>query len=82
MIQGLTEEGKKRYELVELYRLGEFYNPYMGNISIEDEAYTDEVKELVHTVLRGNPKWIMGCEWLDRDGDNYYVYLVPLEDLR
>ena len=61
-IGGMTEACKAIYDLVDNYLLGEFFNPYMGNIIVDNEKITDEVKLKVEIFLRNNKEWVMGYE--------------------
>ena len=68
-----TAEGKATLELVNSYGLGEYYNPYMGNILIVSLV---DVKEKVSKFIKENPDWVLGYE-----ADSGYYYITEVENL-
>ena len=78
-LQWMTAEGKARLKFVKDAGFEEFYNPWMGNLIIEDSQMTAGVKEKVFEFLRANEDWIFGHED-SGEGDGYY-FITTREDL-
>lgn len=69
----LTAKGKKVMELVNSYGLGDYFNPFMGNILIRSLA---DVKEKVSKFLKENPDWVLGYE-----AESGYYYITEIDNL-
>ena len=69
----LTEKGKATMELVNSYGLGDYFNPYMGNILIPSLV---DVKEKVIVFLKENPDWVLGYE-----AESDYYYITEIDNL-
>lgn len=76
----ITEEGKKRIELVIKYGLFDYYNEFVGNIIISQNQMNDEIKSKIFFFISNNTNWILGFEKYDDNTEGYY-YLNTIEDL-
>ena len=79
-IFGMTEVGKKRYDLAVAYKLDEFYQVQSGNIIIPEDEFKEPITRYVmiflkDNFLKDNPKWVLGHE----EG---YWFLTTLADIK
>ena len=75
----ITEEGKKRIELINKYGLIDYYNEFAGNIIISQSQMNDEIKSKIFIFISNNMNWVLGFEKYDNT-EGYY-YLNTIEDL-
>lgn len=67
-------EFKFSFEIAENFKLGEWYNPYMGNIVISNEEQTPENIANVIELLKKYPyDLVMGYEG---EGEDQYLFVV------
>ena len=74
-IFGMTEVGKKRYDLAVAYKLDEFYQVHSGNIIIPEEEFKEPITRYVMIFLKDNSKWVLGHE-------EDYWFLTTLADIK
>ena len=75
----MTDLGKATLALARAYNLGAYYNPYVGNITIDETEFTLDVVTNVNRFLKENQDWVMGYE--EYDDDMRCIYLVQRDEL-
>lgn len=71
MLDFLTDEGRKKLELVSQYQLDEYVNIMVGNIVIEDQQMNFYLMSKCLEFIRNNPEWVMGYEIDENNGIVY-----------
>ena len=75
----MTQEGIRTLEMFKGYKLGRFYDKFVGNIQIDMEDYTPQVQENVKKFLKENSEYVMG---IISDEDYEIVYVCHINDLQ